>query len=98
MTHATFAPQQASRSYSMMIFRRFLNHRMAVVGAIVVLLLCFSALFASSTHRTTLCPTYVPPVPRTLVWEYPLNRRLGRDTLSRLLYGGSLVDRGIVAI
>jgi len=102
MTHATFAPQQASRSYSMMIFRRFLNHRMAVVGAIVVLLLCFSALFAQfiAPHD----PLHIDTSRRFLApftsWEYPLGTDdLGRDTLSRLLYGGQVsLIVGIVAM
>jgi peptide/nickel transport system permease protein len=102
MTDATITSQPASRSYAGMILRRFLTHKMAVFGGIVVVLLCFSALFAQflaphdpleiETSRRFLAPF--------VSWEYPLGTDdLGRDTLSRLLYGGQVsLIVGIVAM
>ncbi len=39
MTDATLTPAPAGRSYARMILRRFLTHKMAVFGGIVVVLL-----------------------------------------------------------
>jgi peptide/nickel transport system permease protein len=93
MTDVTFAPRQPSRSYAMMIFPRFLSHRMAVAGAVVVALLCFSALFAQiiAPHDPLHIDTSLRFLPPFQSWEYPLGTDdLGRDTLSRLLYGGQV--------
>lgn len=102
MTDATIAPRPASRSYTRMIFRRFLRHRMAVVGAVVVVSLCFSALFAGfiSPHDPLFVDTSQRFLPPLTSWEYPFGTDdLGRDTLSRLLYGGQVsLIVGIVAM
>lgn len=102
MTDATIITAPASRSYARTIWRRFLSHRMAVFGGIVVVLLCFSAMFAQflaphdpleiETSRRFLAPF--------VDWTYPLGTDdLGRDTLSRLLYGGQVsLIVGIVAM
>jgi peptide/nickel transport system permease protein len=102
MTDATIVTVPAGRSYAGMILRRFLTHKMAVFGGIIVVLLCFSALFAQflaphdpleiETSRRFLAPL--------VSWEYPLGTDdLGRDTLSRLLYGGQVsLIVGIVAM
>lgn len=98
----TIAPRQANRSYGQLIFRRFLTHRLAVVGAVVVVLLCFSAAFAQfiSPHDPLRIDTSLRFLPPLTSWEYPLGTDdLGRDTLSRLLYGGQVsLIVGIVAM
>jgi peptide/nickel transport system permease protein len=102
MTDAVVSSRTASRSYGAMIFRRFMGHRLAVAGAVVVILLCFSALFAQflAPHDPLLIDTSKRFMAPFVSWEFPLGTDdLGRDTLSRLLYGGqvSLVV-GIVAM
>ncbi|TKT78229.1 ABC transporter permease [Aquamicrobium sp. LC103] len=102
MSDLAISPRTASRSYGAMILRRFLSHRMAVVGAIVVFVLCFSALFAQfiAPHDPLRIDTSLRFLPPFASWEYPLGTDdLGRDTLSRLLYGGQVsLIVGIVAM
>ena len=84
------------------VLRRFAHHRLAVVGAATVLLLCLAALFA---------PAIAPRDPllldTSLRFLAPFERlpyllgtdELGRDTLSRLLYGGRIsLTVGLVAM
>lgn len=102
MTDVTIVSTKASRSYGHMILRRFLTHRLAVFGAVMVILLCFSAAFAQfiSPHDPLLIDTSRRFIPPFQSWEFILGTDdLGRDTLSRLLFGGqvSLVV-GIVAM
>jgi peptide/nickel transport system permease protein len=96
---STAAP---SRSYAQMIARRFVSHRMAVAGAVLVLLLCSAALFAQfvAPHDPTSIDTTKRFLPPLASWSYPLGTDdLGRDTLSRLLYGGQVsLTVGIVAM
>ncbi|MFC5391058.1 ABC transporter permease [Bosea vestrisii] len=91
-----------SRSYGQMIVRRFMSHRMAVAGAVLVVLLCSSALFAQfvAPHDPTTIDTSQRFLPPLASWTYPLGTDdLGRDTLSRLLYGGQVsLMVGIVAM
>ncbi len=102
MTDATLTPAPAGRSYARMILRRFLTHKMAVFGGIVVVLLCFSALFAQflAPHDPLEIETSRRFLPPLASWDYPLGTDdLGRDTLSRLLYGGQVsLIVGIVAM
>lgn len=102
MTDIAIAPRQKSRSYGRMILRRFLSHRMAVAGAVVVFLLCFSAAFAQflAPHDPLEIETSRRFLPPFASWEYVLGTDdLGRDTLSRLLYGGQVsLIVGIVAM
>jgi peptide/nickel transport system permease protein len=102
MTEVTIASPQINRSYRRMILQRFLSHRMAVFGAIVVFLLCFSAIFAQflAPHDPLEIETSRRFLPPLASWEYPLGTDdLGRDTLSRLLYGGQVsLIVGIVAM
>lgn len=101
MTDVTITPQ-ASRSYTQMIVRRFLRHRIAVLGAVVVVSLCVSATFAQfiSPHDPLFLDTSKRFLPPLTSWEFPLGTDdLGRDTLSRLLYGGQVsLIVGIVAM
>lgn len=84
------------------ILRRFLHHHLAVAGGIVVILLVVSAIFADllAPHEPLYLDTkmrFLNPFENPI---YPLGTdELGRDTLSRLLYGGriSLVV-GLVAM
>lgn len=92
----------ANRSYGGLILRRFMRHRLGVFGAVIVALLCFSAAFAQfiSPHDPLLINTSQRFLAPLANWSHPLGTDdLGRDTLSRLLYGGqvSLVV-GIVAM
>jgi peptide/nickel transport system permease protein len=91
-----------NRTYLRNIARRFVTHRMAVIGAAVVLLLCASALFAQfvSPHSPMQLDTSKRFLPPLSTWIYPLGTdELGRDTLSRLLYGGQVsLTVGIVAM
>ena len=102
MTDATIASPRINRSSRQMILRRFLSHRMAVFGAIVVVLLCFSAMFAQfiAPHDPLEIETSRRFLPPLASWDYPLGTDdLGRDTLSRLLYGGQVsLIVGIVAM
>lgn len=103
----TDLPAQAAtavptRSYAQMIARRFVTHRMAVIGAAVVLLLCSSALFAQfvAPHDPMAIDTTRRFLAPFASWTNPLGTDdLGRDTLSRLLYGGQVsLTVGIVAM
>lgn len=102
MTDAVVSSRLASRSYGMMIFHRFMGHRLAVAGAVVVILLCFSALSAQflAPHDPLLIDTSKRFLAPFVSWQYPLGTDdLGRDTLSRLLYGGQVsLIVGIVAM
>lgn len=75
------------------VLRRFMRHRLAVFGGVMVILLLCSALFASmlSPHDPLLIETsnrFLGPGDNT---AYPLGTdELGRDTLSRLLHGGQV--------
>lgn len=80
-------------SYSALIYRRFLTHRLGVGGGVMVVILCLSALFAGflaphdpmviDTTRRFIAPFTDP--------QFVLGTdELGRDTLSRLLYGGKV--------
>ncbi|WP_038368575.1 ABC transporter permease [Bosea sp. UNC402CLCol] len=91
-----------ARSYAQTIARRFLSHRLAVAGAIMVVLLCASALFAQLVSpqdpmRIDTSQRFLPPF---VSWSHVLGTDdLGRDTLSRLLYGGQVsLAVGIVAM
>ena len=92
----------AHESYGRMVLRRFLHHRLAVAGAVLVALLCFVAAFAGviSPHD----PTYLDTSKRFLApfqsWSHMLGTdELGRDTFSRLLFGGQVsLAVGLVAM
>ncbi|MDP8930918.1 MAG: ABC transporter permease, partial [Actinomycetota bacterium] len=71
------------------LLRRFLRDRLALVGLVLVSLFTIGALFAPvlAPHD----PEAVDATRRLLAssWEHPLGTdELGRDTLSRILYGG----------
>ncbi|MBL6454265.1 ABC transporter permease [Belnapia sp. T6] len=83
-------------------WRRFRRHRLALAGGLVVALLLAAALFAPwvAPQDPTLLDTsarFLAPFARP---AFPLGTdELGRDTLSRLLYGGRVsLTVGIVAM
>lgn len=71
--------------------RRFLAHRMAVAGLVALVLLVLSSAFAPlvtpyGPRQQDLFNTLAPPS-----WTHPLGTdALGRDQLTRLLYGGRI--------
>lgn len=75
----------------MEFIKRFCQHRLAVVGAAIVIILFLVALFApfiaaESPYHIDLGNTLSPPS-----WEHPLGTdQLGRDMLSRLIYGSRI--------
>lgn len=89
-------------TYGHLVLRRFLRHRLAVLGAIVVLILCLTAALAGTIAPHD--PTFLDTSKRFLApfqnWRYPLGTDdLGRDTLSRLVYGGQVsLAVGLVAM
>lgn len=91
-----------ARSYSAILFRRFLDHKVAVVGGVVVVTLCISALLAQflAPHDPLRIDTSLRFMAPFTSWSYPLGTdELGRDTLSRLLHGGQVsLTVGIVAM
>jgi peptide/nickel transport system permease protein len=102
MTDTTAPATAKPQSYARMIFKRFATHKMALAGAVVVVLLCASALFAQvvAPHDPTAIDTANKFLEPFLSWSHPLGTDdLGRDTLSRLLYGGQVsLTVGIVAM
>ncbi len=75
------------------IWRRFLRHRLAVIGGCVVLLLLFMVVFANllSPHDPLSLDTqrrFIPPLTHS---SFVLGTdEMGRDLLSRLFYGGRI--------
>ena len=75
------------------IWRRFLRHRLAVIGGCVVLLLLFMVVFANllSPHDPLSLDTqrrFIPPLANA---SFVLGTdEMGRDLLSRLFYGGRI--------
>jgi peptide/nickel transport system permease protein len=84
------------------VWRRFVQHRLALAGGLVVALLLASAMFAPVIAPAD--PTLLDTSARFLApfasWTHPLGTdELGRDTLSRLLYGGQVsLTVGLVAM
>ncbi|MBR0671099.1 ABC transporter permease [Neoroseomonas soli] len=92
----------ASESQAGRIWTRFRQHRLALAGGLVVALLLASALFAPllAPQDPTLLDTALRFRPPFADWALPLGTdELGRDTLSRLLYGGRVsLTVGLVAM
>jgi peptide/nickel transport system permease protein len=93
-------PQHKEISMSRLVLRQFLRHRLAVISTIVFLAIAASAVFAPLLVRYN--PAYIDP---TVFDEapsaaHPLGTdRVGRDVLSRLIYGGRVsLSVGIVAV
>lgn len=87
-------------SLRQLIWLQFLRHRLAVYSSVVLLLIVLSALFAPllAPHD----PTYIDPLAfdQGPSLQHPLGTdRVGRDVLSRLIYGGRIsLSVGVVAV
>jgi peptide/nickel transport system permease protein len=73
------------------VFRRFIRHKLAVAGLIVLGIFILAALFAPliapyDPYKQNLAPPYSNPSPQHLLGT----DELGRDVLSRLLYAARL--------
>jgi ABC-type dipeptide/oligopeptide/nickel transport system permease subunit len=83
---------EAPRSPARVTLRRFRRHKLAVVSAVFLLVLFFVAIFAPviaphdpNRQDLQLAQFGVPASPQ---WSHPLGSdQLGRDVLSRLIYG-----------
>ena len=84
------------------VAKRFLRHPMALFGGITVTLLCAAALFAPALapRDPLLLDTSVRFLAPFARWPFLLGTDdLGRDTFSRLLYGGQIsLTVGLVAM
>ena len=84
------------------VLKRFTRHPLALFGLITVTVLCLAALFAPaiSPHDPLLLDTSVRFLAPGARSTFPLGTDdLGRDTLSRLLYGGRIsLTVGLVAM
>ncbi|MDZ7706002.1 MAG: ABC transporter permease [Trueperaceae bacterium] len=88
-TPLTLSPQPARRRSGSKAWRRFVANKMALVGGVVIVLLCLMAVFANY-----LAPHHpIQDIFRGMrgvgpSWEHPLGfDHLGRDLLSRIIYG-----------
>ena len=88
--------------YARLVWRRFRKHKLAVVGAVLVVTLCLSAVLAGvlTPHSPTTLDTskkFLPPF--SSATHILGTDDIGRDTLSRLLHGGQVsLAVGIVAM
>jgi peptide/nickel transport system permease protein len=87
-------------SMSRLIWNRFKKHRLAVVGLVVLVILVLSATFAPlirpyDPYKSSFRTRYVAPS-----IEFPMGTDdLGRDVLTRILYGGRVsLSVGLLAI
>lgn len=96
------APAEARPGQGARFLRRFLAHRLAVFGLAVVVLLCAAALFAPwlAPHDPVELDTKLRFLGPFQQGRFPLGTdEIGRDTLSRLLYGGRVsLTVGLVAM
>ncbi|HYB10823.1 MAG TPA: ABC transporter permease [Alphaproteobacteria bacterium] len=92
----------SARTRRQTLIGRFMRHRPAVLGAVAVVLLCLAALFAPvlAPHDPIELDTSVRFFAPLTHLAFPLGTdELGRDTLSRLLYGGQIsLIVGLVAM
>jgi peptide/nickel transport system permease protein len=87
-------------SMARMIWQRFIRHRLAVVGLVVLLVLVFASAFAPllSGHDPEKTSFRTRDEPPSL--DFPMGTdSLGRDILTRLLYGGRVsLSVGLLAV
>lgn len=90
------APDSSAHFYETQIhriWRRFLHHRLAVAGGIVVVLLLLTAVLAGvvAPHDPLALDTTLRFIPPFSNAQYVLGTdEMGRDVLSRLLHGGRI--------
>jgi peptide/nickel transport system permease protein len=97
---AVLRPGSTAASPSRRTLRRFLRHRLAVVGAVILLIMAIAAIFAP------LLAPYDPNAINLLRVSHPPDSTnllgtdaVGRDTLSRLIYGARVsLSVGLVAV
>ena len=78
-------------SWFLIIGRRFIRHKLAVVGMILVLIFIFMAIFANviapfDPYKQNLAPAYSNPSSEHILGT----DELGRDVFSRLLYAARI--------
>ncbi|MGH7881315.1 MAG: ABC transporter permease [Candidatus Dormibacteraceae bacterium] len=72
-----------------MISKQFLRHRMALLGAALLLLLTLAAILAPLITPYSPTATDLSHITMGPTWQHPLGTdELGRDVLTRLIYGG----------
>jgi ABC-type dipeptide/oligopeptide/nickel transport system permease subunit len=89
-SEAVGAERAATRSSSLWrdAFRRLLKNRLAVAGGAVVILLCLVAIFADLLAPYSYTKTNFGRLNETPTRDHPLGTdNLGRDMLSRMIYG-----------
>jgi len=96
---ATEETEYLEQSWALLVWRRFRRHRLALVGAAVILLLYAMAIFAP--YLAPYPPNDVNPARRlelpSLAHPFGLDE-LGRDLLSRVMYGARIsLSIGFVA-
>ena len=79
--------------------QRFARNKMAVLGAIILIIMLLSCIFAQ--YLTPYDPTYIDPAIRNMgpCTEHPLGTdRLGRDIFARIIYGGRIsISIGVIS-
>ncbi len=87
-------------SMTRLIWRRFRQHRLAVISSVVFLIVVLTAVFADVIAPYD--PYYIDPTvfDQAPTPAHPLGTdRVGRDVLSRLIYGGRVsLSVGVVAV
>lgn len=92
--------QGEARSMGQMIWRAFRRHKPAMIGSTIILIFIFSAIFAPlltryNPEKTDLDRMLRPPSAQHLMGT----DELGRDLLTRLLYGGRIsLSIGVMAM
>jgi oligopeptide transport system permease protein len=82
------APSAATTSLWRDAWRRLLRNKLAVVGGVTVVLLCFVAIFADALAPQSYTKANFGSIYEFPSREFPLGTdQLGRDVLSRMIYG-----------
>jgi peptide/nickel transport system permease protein len=92
--------QPYTTSLKRLILRRFLRHRLAVISSVIFMVIVFSAVFAQVVAPYD--PNKIDPT----AFDKPPSRahllgtdQVGRDNLSRMIYGGRVsLSVGVVAV
>lgn len=90
---AALPPQQASRSWGAEVWRRFAQHRLAVIGLVVLIVISLLSLFAPlispyEFDAQDLELLGMPSPPSATHWLG--TNALGQDNFTRLLHGGQI--------
>ncbi|MGN6812799.1 MAG: ABC transporter permease, partial [Thermomicrobiales bacterium] len=92
-----YAPSQAPWRRTL---RRFLSHRLAVIGALVLLLMAIGAVFAPAIARTPPNAVNLLAISKPPTAQHWLGTdQVGRDVFTRILYGARIsLTVGLVAV